>query len=1431
MSQWNQVQQLEPCFLEQIDQIYDDIFPMEIRHLLAQWIENQDWESAYSNESTAAILLHNLFIKLDEHLERVSQEKNLLLIHNLKKVRKVLQGPLEKSLQNYLGSERQRKIELKGSEIKNKQNDKNSPVMKQEMLLLQEMLNTIDYKRKASEGYNDDEEVLSKMAQIVREVDALVNNILIEELLDWKRRQQIACIGGPLHSGLDQLQNCFTLLAESLFQIRRQLEKLNELLIKLTYEGDPIPLQRPQLLERISALLYSLFQSSFIVERQPSMPTHPQRPLVLKTMIQFAVKLRLLIKLPDLNYQIKVKATIDRNASTISNRRFVLCGTHVKAMNMDESANGNLSVEFRHLPKEMKASGTNKGNEIPQVVTEELHSITFETQICLYGMTIDLETSSLPVVMISNVSQLPNAWASVIWYNLSTSELQNLAFFNNPIPVTLSQLLEVLSWQFSSYVGRGLNSDQLGMLAEKLIGQQITSSDHQLSWSKFCKVLFCLRCIMGFVNKEKERALLKDKKPGTFLLRFSESNLGGITFTWVSLSENGEVKFHSVEPYNKGRLTALPFADILRDYKVISTDNIPENPLQYLYPNIPKDKAFGKHYSSQPNEDPPSPSDLLPMSPSVYAVLREHLSPSVMETALGNVQRNQQHSKTSLYKTIINHRNKNVFFHDAREALNVDKAKLADLSTTVLCVKCYQDQLTVRSSGLQESAVPFALTVKIITIKGIPTFRGSHKGCLRKLRLQKKSISIYAIDLMSQWCKLQQLDSKFLELVHQLYDDSFPMEIRQYLAQWLESQDWDHAAEDFSMATLLFQNLLSQLDDQYSRFTQENNFLLQHNIRKSKRNLQNTFVEDPMYMAMMISKCLQEERKILKSAEATDQMQTDSVQNTAALGKVKEMDAKVTNVKDRVIEIEQMIKNLEDVQDEYDFKYKTFQVRDCEPNSMTQDDYKKEKVQLHTMYLQLHNKRQDVLRLISSSLPVIENTQNALITEELVEWKHRQQIACIGGPPNACLDQLQSWFTTVAESLQQILQQLKKLEELEQKFTYEADPITQQKKGLYDRTLSLFKQLIQSSFVVERQPCMPTHPQRPLVLKTGVQFTVKLRLLVKLQELNYKLKVQVQFDKDVSEKLTVKGFRKFNILGTNTKVMNMEESNGSLSAEFRHLQLKEQKNVSRTNEGPLIVTEELHSLCFETKLEQNGLAIELETLSLPIVVISNVSQLPSGWASILWYNMLINEPKENVNDKNFPFWLWIEGILELIRKHLLHLWNDGHIMGFVSKEQERILLKEMETGTFLLRFSESSREGAITFTWVEGPANDPSFHSVEPYTKKELSAVSLPDIIRNYKVMAAENFPENPLQYLYPCTLKDVAFGKYYSRHKESSEPMDVDGKAKGYIKTELISVSEVHPSRLPGPEALLPMSPEEFDEVVQAVTPAELMMCTECTP
>uniref|UniRef100_A0A4W5NNL1 Signal transducer and activator of transcription n=1 Tax=Hucho hucho TaxID=62062 RepID=A0A4W5NNL1_9TELE len=732
---------------------------------------------------------------------------------------------------------------------------------------------------------------------------------------------------------------------------------------------------------------------------------------------------------------------------------------------------------------------------------------------------------------------------------------------------------------------------------------------------------------------------------------------------------------------------------------------------------------------------------------------------------------------------------------------------------------------------------------------------------------------------MAQWCQLQLLESKYLEQVDQLYDDSFPMDIRQYLSKWIESIDWENVAVQDSLATVRFHDLLAQLDDQHSRFSLENNFLLQHNIRKIKRNLQDHFQEDPVHMAMIISRNLKEEQKILAAAKSIE-TNRENTQTSMVLEKQK-LDNKVKDMKNKVQEADQNIKSLEYLQDEHDFKENTLKNREHEMNGLTPKQLEHEKLLIAEMCFKLKFKRGEVVGQLAEVLNMAEAVLSDLISEELAEWKKRQQISCIGGPPNACLDQLQNWFTAVAESLQQVRQQLKELQELEQKYTYDNDPIKQQKGFLEGRALALFRNLLEHSLVVERQPCMPTHPQRPLVLKTQVQFTVKLRFLVKLQEFNYQLKVKALFDKDVTEK---KGFRKFNILGTNTKVMNMEESNGSLAAEFRHLQLKEQKVAgNRTNEGPLIVTEELHCICFESELNQSGLELKLETISLPIVVISNVSQLPSGWASILWYNMLTSEPKnlkfflsppaaswgqlsevlswqfssvtkrglneeqlsmladkllgqkaqrnpeglipwtkfcKSLSEKSFPFWLWIEAILDLIKRHLLSLWNDGCILGFVSKEREKALLTGKCPGTFLLRFSESSRDGAITFTWVEHDLYDkPVFHAVEPYTKKELSAVSLPDIIRTYKVMAAENIPENPLRFLYPDIPKDKSFGKYYARASEASEPMDVESSSStGYMKTELISVSEVHPSRLQ--DNMMPMSPDVFGELKRSVAP-----------
>uniref|UniRef100_A0AAY4EEE6 Signal transducer and activator of transcription n=1 Tax=Denticeps clupeoides TaxID=299321 RepID=A0AAY4EEE6_9TELE len=651
---------------------------------------------------------------------------------------------------------------------------------------------------------------------------------------------------------------------------------------------------------------------------------------------------------------------------------------------------------------------------------------------------------------------------------------------------------------------------------------------------------------------------------------------------------------------------------------------------------------------------------------------------------------------------------------------------------------------------------------------------------------------------MAQWLSLQQLESKYLQQVDQLYDDTFPMEIRQYLSQWIESHDWESVASCVSLATVRFHDLLVQLDDQYSRFVLENNFLQQHNFRKIKRNLQH-----PEHLAMLISNALKEELKIL-STENAGSSQKNNQQ--------KELDIEVTKLRKMVQDSEHDIKLLEDLQDEHDFKRKTQQSR-ARGNAQTEKDVTLWFLSFASLCL--------VIRQMADALNLMEQIKMILIVKELPEWKRRQQLACIGGPPNTCLDQLQTWFTAVAENLKLVRQQLKKLQELVLKFTYENDPISQGKNTLEERALSLFKNLIVNSLVVERQPCMPTHPQRPLIIKTGVQFTAKLRLLIVLPEFNCHLKVKVSFDKDVTECRTVKGFRRFNLLGTNTKIMNMEDSNTSLSAEFRHL-------------GPLIVTEELHCVCFETQLSlPEHSMIDLEVTSLPIVVISALTQLPSAWASVLWYNMLSHEPKNlsfflnlptatwgqlsevlswqfssitkrglnsdqlsmladklmgreaggnpdtqilwtkfcKTGDKGFSFWHWIEGILDIIKKHLLNLWNDGFIIGFLNKEREKAMLKDKTQGTFLLRFSESIRDGAITFTWVEHTLLDgPKVHSVEPYTKKELTAIPFPDMLRNYRVMTTDNVPFNPLLYLYPNIPKDQAFGRYYSKPVEASQ-------------------------------------------------------------
>ncbi|XP_073324283.1 signal transducer and activator of transcription 2 [Pagrus major] len=695
---------------------------------------------------------------------------------------------------------------------------------------------------------------------------------------------------------------------------------------------------------------------------------------------------------------------------------------------------------------------------------------------------------------------------------------------------------------------------------------------------------------------------------------------------------------------------------------------------------------------------------------------------------------------------------------------------------------------------------------------------------------------------MAQWDRLRQLSDVYRQELHELYDrDALPMDVRHYLSVWMEKQEWLRAAQDPDKAMVLFQELLANLDIQHSRFVQEESFLLQHNIRRYKQNFQK-YQDDPCTLARTILWFLEKEKEVLQRADLAEQVQCLNVaQEAMEISSQQDLERKMAGLRNDLQCMEHTMSCLEEQQDEFDFKFQTYKME-----AVVDEAVKKEQMKFFQLLInRLDECRKSTLSDLHKLLDKTEDLINLLVKKELMEWQRRQQKACIGAPDNVCLDQLETWFTCVAVCLFQVREFLSKLEELVGKVSYANDPVKAQRPALQRRADTLLKDLLKSSFVVETQPSMP-QGKGPLVLRTNVQFSVKTRLLVKFPELNHSMKVNVSMDREAPQ---IKGYRRFNVLGNNTKALNMAESqSGGMVADFRHLSLKEQKcggGGKGASDISLSVTEELHIIYFNTVFEQKGLSVELQACSLPVVIISNSSQQQSAWASVLWVNMISQDTKDVLFFANSPaaawpqfgemlswqflsatkrglndaqlemiahrlfgkkqsydnckvawskfskenppdtFYVWFDGILEIVKTYLADLWRDGHIMGFVSKGKEKSLLKKKQRGTFLLRFSESVI-GGITFSWVETTiTGEPDVKTVQPFTKTDLSQIPFVEIIRNFQILEAENIPENPLLYLYPNTPKEEAFGSYYSERTGDDSPYIK------YIKTKLVFVSK----------------------------------------
>ncbi len=90
----------------------------------------------------------------------------------------------------------------------------------------------------------------------------------------------------------------------------------------------------------------------------------------------------------------------------------------------------------------------------------------------------------------------------------------------------------------------------------------------------------------------------------------------------------GKTQIQSVEPYTKQQLNSMSFADIIMGYKIMDATNILVSPLVYLYPEIPKEEAFGKYCRPEAAPEPemggdPTGSKSLPCSLCYLLHLKE----------------------------------------------------------------------------------------------------------------------------------------------------------------------------------------------------------------------------------------------------------------------------------------------------------------------------------------------------------------------------------------------------------------------------------------------------------------------------------------------------------------------------------------------------------------------------------------------------------------------------------------------------------------------------------------------------------------------------------------------------------------------------------------------------------------------------------------
>jgi len=452
-----------------------------------------------------------------------------------------------------------------------------------------------------------------KLKDTISHLNTLQSRVLDDELIRWKREQQLQGNGAQFNSNLDTIQEWCESLAEIIWLNRQQIKEAERLKQKIGLEPPGVADILPNLSSQITQLLSSLVTSTFIIEKQP--------PQVMKTNTRFTSTVRLLVG-GKLNVHMtppQVKVTIISEAQAnalLKNDKMAkgeASGDILNNTGTMEYHQGTrqLSVSFRNMQLKKIKRAEKKGTES---VMDEKFSLLFQSQFSVGGgeLVFQVWTLSLPVVVIVHGNQEPHAWATVTWDN-AFAEPGRIPFAV-PDKVAWCQVAEALNMKFKAATGRELTAENLRFLAEKAFrgGSQQQVGDYStvmLSWSQFCKeplpernftfwewfyaVMKLTRehlrgpwidgAIMGFVRKKQAEELLSACASGTFLLRFSDSELGGVTIAWVG----DQTEVFMLQPFTSKDFAIRSLADRISD--------LPH--LVFLFRETPKEQAFGKYYS------------------------------------------------------------------------------------------------------------------------------------------------------------------------------------------------------------------------------------------------------------------------------------------------------------------------------------------------------------------------------------------------------------------------------------------------------------------------------------------------------------------------------------------------------------------------------------------------------------------------------------------------------------------------------------------------------------------------------------------------------------------------------------------------------------------------------------------------------------------